>query len=600
MALYQYTPLESADHIRLLHIQSGDGDGPIMCILAQVAMEDEPRYNALSYTWDLDDSDSCETLQNDTIICDGAELSVTPNLYMALKHLRCRGGGQDHNDLPFWIDAICINQKDRLERRQQVQIMHLIFSKADHVIAWLGEKEASDYGASSAFEKLSRYIASRDGDYASSEIMQHYFNPGGTSMPQCSDWTAIDSILGKRWFCRAWVIQEIVMAPHLTLCCGDIELDRLVIENILFFLFSSPLKVLNELQKSKTALRMMAAARLAISGLEQSKQWTLMEVLWVTRHFGASISRDRLFAFLGIMRAGHDSVLVPDYVSSDAELYVQWAAFILGEETPFACLSLACPSHSSLEENLPTWVPDWGAATFYKCLFLNASFKALSRSPPHILLSDSQTHLTLRGVRLDTIRVVGSKQAWKDEWRPKGSAMPGDLETSLLAKEFINEAKDIATEAFSPREYLVEMLWRTLIVNSTHGYQETASQAPPGYAQSFAAYCELVDHIVRRDASQATTSLYFKAMDFDQAFSSYGGGRVFGITKGLRMGMYPNTAQHGDIVFAPMGANVPFVLREADNGYYRLVGECYLHGVMYGEVAEEPGWEEKVEDITLC
>lgn len=66
------------------------------------------------------------------------------------------------------------------------------------------------------------------------------------------------------------------------------------------------------------------------------------------------------------------------------------------------------------------------------------------------------------------------------------------------------------------------------------------------------------------------------------------------------MGMFPDTTQKDDIIFAPMGVNVPFVLREAGNKRYKLVGECYLHGVMYGEVAEAPGWESRVEDITLC
>ena len=75
---------------------------------------------------------------------------------------------------------------------------------------------------------------------------------------------------------------------------------------------------------------------------------------------------------------------------------------------------------------------------------------------------------------------------------------------------------------------------------------------------------------------------------------------MFGITQGLRMGMFPKTAQAGDIVFAPMEANVPFVVRPAENGLYTLVGECYVHGVMYGEIAEEEGWEKNVEDITLC
>ncbi|KAE9369199.1 hypothetical protein N431DRAFT_560090 [Stipitochalara longipes BDJ] len=602
MISYQYAPLRSADHIRLLHIQSGDGDGPIICVLTQAAIGDRPRYNALSYTWELDDPDSCEKVQNRTIFCDGGELSITPNLYAALKSLRRRGGSEDRYAPPFWIDAICINQTDNAERSQQVQIMRLIYCKADRVVAWLGEEQATDYGAKPAFEKLSRYIASRAGDYNANEIMKHYGNPGGTSMPKydSSDWTAIDSILGKRWFCRVWVIQEIVMAPHLTLRCGDIELDRSVVELILDFFVNSPLNTFDKLQKSKKALRMMGTVRAAITTFDLSKSWTLMEVLWVTRNFGASISRDRLFAFLGIINASNDSFVVPDYDSPDAELYIQWAAHSLIGERPFACLSLACPSRSLIGENLPTWVPDWGAATVYTCLYWNCSFKTLTCSSPHIHLSHCRKYLTLSGVQLDTLQVVGNKQAWKDEWLPKGNALPEPLEVPFLSNEFIQEAKAIAMEAFPLHEFPFEMLWRTLIANTTHGGDSTSSQAPPEYAQSFKAYCELANHLLSGDAVQVTRGLFLKAMDFDRAFSSYAGGRKFGITKGLRMGMFPNTVQQGDIIFAPLGSSVPFVFREAENGLYRLVGECYLHGVMYGEVAEELGWERNVEDITLC
>lgn len=124
--------------------------------------------------------------------------------------------------------------------------------------------------------------------------MEHYRNPGGTSMPKYNspDWTAIGSILGKRWFCRVWVIQEIVMAPHLSLRCGDIKLDRSVIEDVLNFLASTPLMTFTFLLKAKNALRMIATARAAMT-----KMWTLMEALWVTRSYGASVPRDRLFFF---------------------------------------------------------------------------------------------------------------------------------------------------------------------------------------------------------------------------------------------------------------------------------------------------------------
>jgi hypothetical protein len=604
MTPYQYTQLKDADYIRLLNVrvQSGDDDGPIICSLTQAAMEEKPHYIALSYTWEVDDSDSCAMAQQGTITCDGAELSVTSNLHAALKTLRCRGG-EDCNKLPLWIDAICINQKDNAEKNQQIKIMHTIYSQADRVIAWLGEEQATDYGAKPALEQLSRYIASRNGDLNANEIMKHYNDPGETAMPKYNsfEWTAINSILGKRWFSRVWIIQEIVMAPHLSLRYGNIELDLSVIENVLDFLGSSPLINLTSLLKSKKALTMINTARMAKLALAQSRSWTLMEVLWVTRYYGASVPKDRFFALLRIVKDKSSSFLIPDYNLSDAEIYIQLAAHSIVEQGPFKCLSLAYPSQSTIGESLPTWVPDWGAATLLKCLSWNASFKTLTCSPPHIHLSNCQKHLTLGGLRLDTIRAVGRKQAWKDEWPPKGTATPGYLEIPLLVNEFINEAKDIATEAFSPHGYPFEMFWRTLIFNTTHGGQSTSSQAPPEYAQSFKAYCEVVGHLLSgSNVHQATKSLYLKAMDFDQAFSSYSNGRKFGITKGLRMGMFPNTVQQDDIIFAPMGANVPFVLREAKDRRYKLVGECYLHGVMYGEVAEEPGWEKNIEEVTLC
>jgi hypothetical protein len=42
----------------------------------------------------------------------------------------------DYNFL--WVDAICINQEDVLERNHQVQMMRDIYSSADSVAAWLG------------------------------------------------------------------------------------------------------------------------------------------------------------------------------------------------------------------------------------------------------------------------------------------------------------------------------------------------------------------------------------------------------------------------------------------------------------------------------
>jgi hypothetical protein len=43
-----------------------------------------------------------------------------------------------HADKLLWIDALCIDQENVIERNHQVQQMGEIFSRASNVLAWLG------------------------------------------------------------------------------------------------------------------------------------------------------------------------------------------------------------------------------------------------------------------------------------------------------------------------------------------------------------------------------------------------------------------------------------------------------------------------------
>jgi hypothetical protein len=46
------------------------------------------------------------------------------------------------------------------------------------------------------------------------------------------------------------------------------------------------------------------------------------------------------------------------------------------------------------------------------------------------------------------------------------------------------------------------------------------------------------------------------------------------------------TLQAGDLVCVLFGGRVPFILRRVKR-WYRFVGECYVHGIMLGQVLEE-------------
>jgi hypothetical protein len=68
------------------------------------------------------------------------------------------------------------------------------------------------------------------------------------------------------------------------------------------------------------------------------------------------------------------------------------------------------------------------------------------------------------------------------------------------------------------------------------------------------------------------------------------------LTKKGHLGKVPIRAQTGDVICVIAGAAVPFLLRPKDDGYM-LVGQCYLHGFMKGEVLEMG--EYRAEEILL-
>lgn len=58
--------------------------------------------------------------------------------------------------------------------------------------------------------------------------------------------------------------------------------------------------------------------------------------------------------------------------------------------------------------------------------------------------------------------------------------------------------------------------------------------------------------------------------------------RVFTTVDGY-IGIGPPLMEEGDVICLLNGVNIPFVIRKYGDGGYRLVGECYVHGMMFGE-----------------
>lgn len=183
VGIYSSMPLEPTQgEIRLLEIHPGGFDIDLECTLFKSSLDSNTVYQALSYHWG---DSTCRCL----VTVNGQTLSITTNLYVALRHLR-------HQELRIiiWCDAICINQADVKERNQQVHKMTRIYSSASQVLAWLGPAEGD---SDIAMDVLGCIIS---GEF---DISREYFRQGTR---------ALIDIFRRPWWSRVWIVQEFAVA----------------------------------------------------------------------------------------------------------------------------------------------------------------------------------------------------------------------------------------------------------------------------------------------------------------------------------------------------------------------------------------------------
>jgi len=181
MPSYRYSSLPpKGDYIRLLRLLPDEyKTAPLQCKLCDYSLQKLDRthlYEALSYVWG-------SKYKFQSISIDEHDLPVTANLHAALLRLRDRTF-----ERIIWVDAVCINQENLEERKQQVRLMAKIYSKAHRVIVWLGKNELD---IERALEDI-RLAADDESTKHSKEI----------------NLEAILKLLQQPWFQRIWVREQ--------------------------------------------------------------------------------------------------------------------------------------------------------------------------------------------------------------------------------------------------------------------------------------------------------------------------------------------------------------------------------------------------------
>lgn len=423
-------------------------------------------------------------------------------------------------------------------------------------------------------------------------------------------------IAGLPYWDRVWVVQEIVLPSKLTAILGSASIswdsflsgavnwldhsvsccrtlgDSLPLETKhLILLFFSKLLKMAEISGSRRLV----------------EQYHLVNLLIVTRSRIALDPRDKVFSLLGLVDTWlHAAPIVPDYKLTTLQVYAQVTENII--TSLGGVLFVFCGNHLRRPE-FPSWVHDWAAEDHSPFPYENGWGEVLwnmysaSNGAVATIKRYGDSVLLIDGNYVDRVIVVGDPMEvhdWKssvpvyDSW-VKMTGVDKHPEQSYVAGGDIDNA-----------------LWSCIIGDA--GY----AGDPTGPAESRFRRATREDYkgyeAWKMEIRTAVDGQWMLSADTIQIMMTApitARHRRMFITERGYFGMGPLKTAVGDEVYVLPGSTVPFVHRPAilptDEGYapldqsikvQNLVGECYVHGIMYGEFLSHS--ETKTETIALC
>jgi hypothetical protein len=497
-------------------------------------------YEAVSYTWG-DPRDRidlmCSDDQNET-----GTISVTMNCYRALRAL-----GKDRAGRGFvWIDAVCINQMDKMERSSQVQMMRYIYSYAYGVAIFLGD----DLDQESCLWDLHgslRFDSSASFGY-------HLVN-----RPD------IGKLLDHPWFTRVWILQEIKAAREAKVICGQCTVSWREFESAYRYW-----------QGGHAVLHQFLPLTHVRDDEHMDPATILFKRLRESRYCNATDPRDKVYALLGLLPQEMADLIHVDYTQSVTQVYVNTASLLV--KTIGLTILSAVQGTSSIE-NLPSWVPDWTLPFQQTALGLHLEFSPDSSSklcrdakiihlPSFAQFSTSKVlpenqgisisshdsigiapFLQVRGIRLASITLLGDScittDYTKTDWQ------------SIVFEQWRQIAMEcLPSDAGKLKKSIQEFLYIcTISMDVDFDFSELE---------------DMTDNVVAFDHFRHNAS-------FQQSVWIRCKNRTLYVATGRYLGLAPLGARIEDIICAFVGGVVPFLLRP-EAGKFRFVGECYLQG----------------------
>lgn len=601
-----------AREIRLIHLEcSAHPNARLRLRLTKWAMDNAPAFEALSYVWGSADTKV-------PVDCNNEPLSVTQNLVEALMARRKLMRNGNHERL-LWVDAVCINQADLVERAQQVQLMGEIFGKADTVWISLGGEDhvhrsalpliqliydsCLDLATQDGVEIANLAARAGQGD-ALSRVSVEMIDEAATASRDIETpeeaWGSLARLFARPYFERRWCVQEVVLAQNAWILSPNIPFPHLGTvaqwchaHNITSDYFFFGPKAMNSTQ----CMVMASSARPSDS---------FITILDDFRLFRATDPRDSVYALLGLLdKIDPDSPMKKDIVvnyerKSLVDVFTDVARADIRHTLTLQVLSYAAPDlypddhhdtvPGSLNGGVPTWAPRWDRPpkTGYMISPILDKVWTISGQPENDIEAEVQNAYTLSviGIQYDTVEAVFDRVTSGYDNVPGSFAFVLDILDRLTEATWEAGARSLALTMTAGRN----------IDNDVVQDLETDEQSQ--FFSDFLAWIRELRH------SQAHSQTDHLEPDFPQlagcnAARGYAhryfahasrqceGRRLFLLGNGS-IGLGPELMHDMDAVVLLHGGQLPYVLRRVGDAW-QLVGDCWMEDIMHSEFFDVGG-----------
>lgn len=619
--MFQYEARLAPGEIRLLSLQpSTDPSSTLSFTLLTTCLDSPCPYIALSYAWGTPS-------ERISIHVDSHSFLATPSLYSALSHIT-----PELSSLPIWVDAVCINQTDEVEKTAQITRMSEVYHNSVKVIVYLGP---SDPITDFAVEQLARVgklvynagaMCLNEADMSRWPHFSHLVDQpaerekrlglrafledlmeteaGDEQRPPGIPSDAVLNLLQRPWFSRAWVIQELVMAPeadggcvfavgtkriswehlwggHLFLSVwlareaasiGDADTDEEAQWRYERYLRRTGN---SDAGHSSRAARTIGIRKKYLQGdLNRCLKALLMNLYTgdSADPLGCREPEDKIRALRSLAEHGVflDDIMIPG--ASWQEIYVALARHFY-RKGDLGFLSL-CRQRSP---SLPSWATDWSLHhrppwLGYKTGDAAQLFDAGKGTVPRVHEERSNHKvLCLEGWLIDTIKEVGV------EWT---AGLDEDFSWRSAGVRIHDIYRFVSQSSKYPPEQHDEARWRIIVAD-----KESNSMAQQVRATEHSKDCQkrLQYATMTCPPGQGSFGTWFAP--YRNTLLSLYGSRPFLSTSGY-VGLCPGTVRAEDAIFIPSGSHCPYVIRRNDtlDETWVLLGEAYVHGIMDGEL----------------